>query len=92
MKSVYANSERDGDKAGAIAGLLNAGTAAPTIKDCKAVNCEISAVRDAGQVVGCAKADKVTDCTATNVTVSAISGQTNSVNNVRNEIIGRVAS
>lgn len=85
VTSQYANSARDGDKAGAIVGYLNCGDFNPTIKDCAAENCQIQAVRDAGQIVGCAKDVNVTGCTATNVTV------TGSGANINNSIIGRIA-
>ena len=60
---TMANSEANGDKAGALIG--NATVATP-VKDCTATNSTVSAGRDAGQVIGAGKADNVTGCSATN--------------------------
>ena len=80
------NADANGDKCGAIVG--HAGNAGVVVKDCTATNCTISAGRDAGQVVGAAKAVNVTGCSASNVTVTANGKGTGA--NIRNEVIGRL--
>lgn len=80
------NSEANGDKCGGIVG--HAGNAGVIVKDCVVKNSQISAGRDAGQVVGAAKAANVVNCSATNVTVTA--NDTSTGANIRNELIGRV--
>lgn len=80
----------DGDKAGAIVGY-NQG--AGKIKDCSAENCQIDAVRDAGQLVGAAKTADVSG-TATNVTVShndsaAGYGESSDGTNINETLVGR---
>lgn len=70
VKSTYKDADRDGDKAGAVIGYVNGGEAQPTVSNCKAESCQVSAVRDAGQVIGCAATSQVTNCSATDVTVS----------------------
>lgn len=76
--------EQCGDKVGGIVGnLWN------TIRNCSVKNCQITASRDAGQVVGCAHpGSSVIDCRAENVTVAATGDCTGT--NIREEIIGRV--
>ena len=81
----YANGDADGDKAGALIG--NA-TNATKVNGCTATDCTVSAGRDAGQLIGAAKLDNVTNCSATNVAVSANGEGTGK--NIRNEVVGRV--
>ncbi len=58
-----------GDKAGAIVGIMNSGC---SVINCSAENCEISAARDAGQLIGRAfDGSIITGCSATDVTVTA---------------------
>lgn len=85
ISCTVANSEANGDKAGALIG--NATVATP-VKDCTATNSTVSAGRDAGQVIGAGKEANVTGCSATNVTVEANGTGTGA--NVRNEVIGRL--
>lgn len=88
ISCTKANSEANGDKAGAIAGILAEHNA--YIKDCSAENVTISAGRDAGQIVGAAIgsfAANVTGCTAIDVTVTANGTSTGA--NINNDIIGR---
>ena len=80
------NSEANGDKCGGIVG--HAGNAGVIVKDCVVKNSQISAGRDAGQVVGAALTVNVVNCSATNVTVTANGSSTGA--NIRNEVIGRV--
>ena len=80
------NDDANGDKCGGIVG--HAGNAGVIVKDCGVKNSQISAGRDAGQVVGAAKAANVVNCSATNVTVTANGSSTGA--NIRNELIGRV--
>ena len=58
------------------------------VKKCTATDSTVSAGRDAGQIVGAAKAENVTECSATNVTVTANGEGTGA--NIRNEVIGRL--
>ena len=81
----YANGDADGDKAGALIG--NA-TNATLVDGCSATNSTVSAGRDAGQLIGAAKLDNVTNCSATNVTVENNGEGTGK--NIRNEVVGRV--
>lgn len=81
-----ANDDANGDKCGVIVG--HAGNAGVAVKDCTASDSTVSAGRDAGQIVGAAKAENVTGCSATNVTVTANGEGTGA--NVRDEVIGRV--
>ena len=85
ISCTYANSDADGDKAGALIG--NA-TVATTVTGCSATDCTVSSGRDAGQLIGAGKQANVTGCTAVNVTVTA--NGTGTGNNVRNEVIGRL--
>lgn len=80
------NDDANGDKCGGIVG--HAGNAGVLVKGCVVTNSTISAGRDAGQVVGAAKAANVVNCSATNVTVTANGSSTGA--NIRNELIGRV--
>ena len=79
-----ANSDANGDKAGALIG--NA-TNATKVNNCSAANSTVSAGRDAGQLIGVAKLDNVTNCSATNVSVSANGEGTGA--NINNEVVGR---
>ena len=82
---THANSEACGDKAGTIVGYINSGS----VVDCSAVDCTVTAGRDAGQIVGCNSAGQVVSgCTATNVFVYA-TGDCPSEGNIKNDIIGR---
>ena len=80
------NIDANGDKAGIIVG--HAGNTGVKVENCSAIDCTVSAGRDAGQIAGAALAANVTGCTATNVTVTA--NGTGTGDNIRNEIIGRV--
>ncbi len=75
-----------GDKAGGIVGYVNNGD----VKDCSVKDSTITAGRDAGQVIGCAKAASNVNNTAVNVTVSVDNNCDRHGENVRNEIIGRL--
>ena len=79
-----ANSDANGDKAGALIG--NA-TNATKVNNCSAANSTVSAGRDAGQLIGVAKLDNVTNCSATNVSVSANGEGTGA--NINNDVVGR---
>ena len=88
--SNYEGGLNEGDKCGGIVGY--AGNAGSSVKGCSVSNSTVKANRDAGQVVGCAKEEYVTDCTATNVTVSQYSPAGNGSSsgaNINNAIIGR---
>ncbi len=78
------NDDANGDKCGLIAGYVGEDAA---IKNCTGANSHISAGRDAGQIVGAAKAACVTGCSATNVTVTA--NGTCTGNNIHEAVIGR---
>ncbi len=93
VKSVYADNTFDGDKAGAIAGYLNNGEFLPTIVNCKAEKCSVSAAKDAGQIVGAALKDNVSGCSASEVTVSYDNTNTpegHTQSNINNAVIGRL--
>ena len=81
-----ANNDANGDKCGVIVG--HAGNAGVVVKDCTASDSTVSAGRDAGQIVGAAKAENVTGCSAANVTVTANGEGTGA--NVNNALIGRI--
>ena len=81
----HANDDACGDKAGLIAGYAGDES---RISACSASNSEVSAGRDAGQLIGCGYNVSVSNCTATNVTVSATGECTGA--NVREAVIGRV--
>ena len=81
-----ANNDANGDKCGVIVG--HAGNAGVVVKDCTASDSTVSAGRDAGQIVGAAKAENVTGCSAANVTVTANGVGTGA--NVNNALIGRI--
>ena len=81
-----ANDDANGDKCGVLVG--HAGNAGVAVKNCTATDSAVSAGRDAGQIVGAAKAENVTGCSATNVTVTANGEGTGA--NIRNEVIGRI--
>lgn len=80
----HANDDACGDKAGTVTGYINSGK----VYMCHAENCTVKAGRDAGQIVGASKVERVVDCTATNVTVEANGDCTGA--NVRNDVIGRL--
>lgn len=80
----HTNDDACGDKASTIVGYINSGK----VSNCHAEKCVVKAGRDAGQIVGAAKAEYVENCTATNVTVSANGDCTGA--NIRNEVIGRL--
>lgn len=84
ISCTVANSEANGDKAGALIG--NA-TNATKVKDCTAANSTVSAGRDAGQVMGAGRSANVTGCSATNVTVNANGTGTGA--NINEAVIGR---
>ena len=85
LKQNFHHRERtileDGDDAGAVTGMVGE---AGSVSNCKAENCTINAVKDAGQVVGTAMESQVTMCSANNVTVAGAG-----TNNRNNSIIGR---
>ena len=83
---THANDDACGDKAGVIAGYINGDQG--TIKSCTAKDSTVTAGRDAGQIVGAAKASQVTGCSAESVTVSATGDCTGA--NIKNEVIGRL--
>ncbi len=85
VECTSVNDDANGDKAGVIAGYVGEDA---DIKGCTAQDSTVSAGRDAGQIVGAAKAACVTDCKATNVTVTANGTSTGA--NIKNEVIGRV--
>ncbi len=85
VSCTYANSEANGDKCGAIAGYIGEDA---TVKNCSAENVAIDAGRDAGQLVGAAKAACVVGGSATNVTVVANGTSTGA--NINEALIGRV--
>ena len=74
----------DGDKAGSILGYLGEGY---KVTDCKAENCQISAGRDAGQLVGCAQYNTEVTGEASNVSVKANGTGTGA--NINNALVGR---
>lgn len=88
LNCVAGENGRDGDKCGGLVGMLNTDAAYVYMKNCSANNGSITAVRDAGQVIGCAKSsiinNNLTNITASNVTVSGTG------DNIKNEIIGRI--
>lgn len=86
VEGHHANDAACGDKVGGIVG--HAGNAGVAVNDCTVANTNISAGRDAGQVVGAAKAVNVVGCSATAVNVVANGECTGA--NVRNEVIGRL--
>ena len=86
LECTHANDDACGDKAGVIAGYAGDGY----FTNNQAIDCTVTAGRDAGQLFGCIIASQeknFKDNTATNVVVSATGDCTG--NNVRNEIIGR---
>lgn len=76
----------DGDKAGAVIGY-HAKDQAAQILNCTVLDSKVDAGRDAGQVVGAAKAENVVNCSAENTTV-AVNGTATGVN-ILNEVVGR---
>jgi hypothetical protein len=80
--------DEDGNKAGAIVGVVNVQYGAQ-MKNCSAINVAIDSGRDAGQLVGASKESFIGEGnTATNVTVTANGDSTGA--NIKNELIGRV--
>ena len=86
LSCTKANDDANGDKCGAIAGYV--GEATSKLTNCTAVDCSISAGRDAGQIAGAAVSSVVVNCSATRVAVT--SNGTSTGANIRNEVIGRV--
>jgi len=89
VNCTNATADANGDKAGAITGIVAEQNAFVT--KCSATDVTIKAGRDAGQLVGCARNgwdSHVTECSATNVTVEANGTSTGA--NIRNEIVGRL--
>lgn len=92
ISSVYNTVLKDdGDKAGAIVGLSAADGG--KVVNCTAENCQIDAVRDAGQLVGAATTKYVSG-TANNVTVShndsaAGYGEASDGTNINEALVGR---
>lgn len=86
INCVKLDDVHNGDKAGALVGYANDDSAS-LIKNCKASNSTVTAGRDAGQIVGAAKVDNVTDCTVDNVKVSANGTSTGA--NINDEPVGR---
>ena len=84
---THVNDDACGDKAGAVVGYING--IEGKITNCSATDCTVTAGRDAGQVVGCAKASQVVGCSATNVTVTAGGDCTGA--NIKNEVLGRAS-
>ncbi len=92
LSSTFGNDGADGDKCGAVVGYSAADGG--KIINCVAENCQIDAVRDAGQIVGAARTTDVTGCSATDVTVenngTAPAGYYETeTENIFEEIIGR---
>lgn len=86
ISCTHVNDDADGDKCGGIVGY--AGNTGTSVIKCNVTETKISAGRDAGQVVGAARNENVSECSATNVTVSA--NATGTGTNIRNDVIGRV--
>ncbi|MBP3375589.1 MAG: hypothetical protein J6L83_02360 [Clostridia bacterium] len=84
VSCVNANDDANGDKAGIIAGYVGDAT----VKGCKAIDCAVSAGRDAGQIVGAARTAQIVDCSATNVSV--VANGTGTGKNIKEAVIGRV--
>lgn len=85
VSCTVANSEANGDKAGA---LIGNGNSEPKLSNCTATDSSVSAGRDAGQVVGAAKTANVTNCKATNVSVT--DNKTGTGANINEAVIGRL--
>ncbi len=81
---THAGTEPCGDKAGTIVGY-NQGT----ISNCTATNCQITAGRDAGTIVGYSHPDNVINCSATEVTISEDPTCPRKGENMAGGIIGR---
>ena len=86
LNCTKANDDANGDKCGAIAGYV--GEATSKLTNCTAVDCSISAGRDAGQIAGAAVSSVVVNCSATRVAVTSNGTSTGAY--VRNELIGRI--
>lgn len=79
----------DGDKAGAIVGYLGEDA---FVTNCKAENSQISAGRDAGQLVGATRIDNEDSVTGEVSNVSVKANGTADGSNVRNALIGRLVA
>lgn len=92
VSCTHVNDDANGDKCGGIVGYAN--NEEVILKNCTVTNSTISAVRDAGQVVGIAKQINVIDCSASNVEVTFNNTFTGdkSNTNIRNEVIGKVVA
>ncbi len=92
VSCVYYGTDQEGDKAGIIAGYLNPGVA--DVINCSAVDCTVDAVRDAGQLVGCAYYTNTVSGSAENVAVTvnatAPESYTRTGEFVRNEFVGKL--
>ena len=93
VSAQYYDNDADGNKAGALVGY--AGPGCQNITNCRAIDCTVDAVRDAGQLIGCTYTNKttITNCTATNVTVSnnstAPEDYAKNNQNIQEDIVGR---
>ena len=90
----YKNTKDSGDKAGAIVGIITAGS----VTNCSAKASTVKAARDAGQLIGCViyedlkpGIDFATGNSQENVVVSDNNGTQNTSNNdnIKNELVGR---
>lgn len=92
----------EGDKAGAVVGFIgNTGIANGLVTDCSAEDSTVNAARDAGQVIGCVSTNNYgttttasqSDNEAERVTVTDNNETQNTTNNdnIKNEVVGRVA-
>lgn len=82
ISSTYANSEADGDKAGALVGYYNQGT---EITGNVVDNCEVSGVRDIGGLVGYSNLE----LSGNTVKNSTITSTTTNAGQVAGEIVGK---
>lgn len=88
ISCTYANGERDGDKAGVIAGMCNTQASEVSLTGNTVKNCTVSACRDAGQITGAAATVSLSENVVEKVVV-----RWNNVgkgSNIKNEQIGRV--
>lgn len=98
VNCIYHNEDDSGDKAGAIAGHFAKGVYPDdeaSLVNCSALNTQVKADRDAGQIIGCLSNGAIqSNNTVDNVNVSwNESGNTeNKCNtNITNDIVGRIA-
>lgn len=88
VKATYNNNDADGGKCGGLVGLGYG-----IVKQSNATNVTITAVKDAGQLVGAGYSNKIINCSATNVSVdynNTDNGQAGGSNqNIKNELLGR---